>query len=107
MENKYFTLVISGSTREKDMSVIDSAVERFASKFMRTMGFHVTDTHITLALKEGSAAALLAVDFASDIAAEEADDAALPKSAFTGVKPSGTKGYTAADVRALIANMGY
>ena len=41
------------------------------------------------------------VNFASVIAARLADELNVPQSAFEGVEPSGKKGYTVADVKAI------
>ena len=44
-------------------------------------------------------ASVMEVKFASVIAARLADERNVPQSAFEGIKPSGKKGYTVADVK--------
>ena len=46
-------------------------------------------------------ASVMEVKFASVIAARLADELNVPQSAFEGAEPSGKKGYTVADVKAI------
>lgn len=88
-------LVSNGFIPDAKLAVHDFDTQELAPSSPEPASEATTETH-------GEPAASLSVNFASDAATELADDAKLTDTDFAGVEPSGTTGFTVADVREII-----
>lgn len=106
-----FEVVVSGETSEavETRAAVAGLAEGFV-RDLRKLGYYGSavvsyfelsnsDVAVEEAEPEEESAAVLAVDFASDRAAEVADELDVPAEAFEGLEPSSSQGYTVADVR--------
>jgi hypothetical protein len=105
-----FVITMAGSTEEPDPRHLNYALQRFAQKHMRTLGFPVDDASVELSASNAEkydigpeSAAELNIDFASDSAAELAAVEGLLAEAFDGFTPSGVRGFTVSDVRNVMS----